>query len=81
MRTDAMLAAATEQSKLPRAMFVFYLHIGMGKIHWREEGDPIINRMKHRDIFLGKTKIIAFFCTCFYLVWDVEQDTISIRAS
>jgi hypothetical protein len=20
-------------------MFVFYLHMGMGKIHWREEGD------------------------------------------
>jgi hypothetical protein len=23
-------------------VFVFYLHMGMGKIHWREEGDPII---------------------------------------
>ncbi len=40
-----------EQSKLPRAMFVLYLHMGMGKIHWREEEDPIINRMKDRDIF------------------------------
>jgi hypothetical protein len=20
-------------------MFVFYLHMGMGEIHWREEGD------------------------------------------
>jgi hypothetical protein len=40
-----MLAAAAEQSKLPRAMFVFYLHMGMGEIHWRDQGDPIINRI------------------------------------
>jgi hypothetical protein len=24
-------------------LFVFYLHMDMGKIHWREEGDPMIN--------------------------------------
>ncbi len=41
--TDVMLVPAVEQSKLPRAMFVFYLHMGMGEIHWREEGDPINN--------------------------------------
>ncbi len=35
-------------------MFVFYLHMGMGKIHWREEVDPIIIRIKDRDFFLRK---------------------------
>jgi hypothetical protein len=48
---DAMLAAAAEQSMLPRAMFVFHLRMGMGKIHWREEGGPIINRIKDRVFF------------------------------
>ncbi len=24
-------------------LFVFYLHMGMGEINWREEGDPMIN--------------------------------------
>jgi hypothetical protein len=32
-------------------MLVFYLHMGMGEIHWREERDPIIDRIKDRDIF------------------------------
>jgi hypothetical protein len=41
---DTMSVAAVEQSKLPRAVFVFYLHMGMGKMHWREEEDPIINK-------------------------------------
>ena len=48
---DAMSAAATDQSKLPRAMLVFNLHMGMGKIHWREEGDPIMYRIKDRAFF------------------------------
>jgi hypothetical protein len=26
-------------------LFVFYLHMGMGEINWREEGDLMINRM------------------------------------
>ncbi len=26
-------------------LFVFNLHMGMGEIEWREEGDPIINRI------------------------------------
>jgi hypothetical protein len=26
-------------------LFVFYLHMGMGEINWREEGDPMINRI------------------------------------
>jgi hypothetical protein len=30
---NAMLVAAMERSKLPRAIFVFNLHMGMGKIH------------------------------------------------
>jgi hypothetical protein len=62
MMTDAMSAAAAEQSKVPRATFVFYLHMGMGKIHWSEEGDLIINRIKDRDIFYGRD---IFFRTFF----------------
>ncbi len=27
-------------------LFVFYLHMGMGEIHWREEEDPINNRIR-----------------------------------
>ncbi len=42
-------------------VFVFYLHMGMGKIHWREEGDPIINRIKDRDLFLRKRKFFSTF--------------------
>ncbi len=26
-------------------VFVFYLHIGVGDIHWSEEGAPIINSL------------------------------------
>jgi hypothetical protein len=33
-------------------VFLFYLPMGMGKIHWREEVDPNIIRIKDRDIFL-----------------------------
>jgi hypothetical protein len=64
-------------------MFLLYLHMGMGKIHWREEGDPIINRIKDRDIFLHKRYFFSSFLVgaCFYLVWDVEWDRMSIRAS
>jgi hypothetical protein len=77
---DAMSAAATDQSKLPRAMFVFNLHMGMGEIHWREEGDPIMYRLKKRDIFLCKRYFFSTFlvATCFYLVWGVEWDRVSI---
>jgi hypothetical protein len=32
----------------------FILHMGMGEIHWREEVDPINDRIKDRDIFLRK---------------------------
>jgi hypothetical protein len=32
----AMSVAVAEQSKLPRAMFVFYLHMGMGRINSSE---------------------------------------------
>ncbi len=32
-------------------MLAFNLHMSMGKIHWREEGDPIINGMNIGDIF------------------------------
>jgi hypothetical protein len=27
-------------------LFEYYLHMGMGKIDWREEGDPMINRIR-----------------------------------
>ncbi len=36
------------------SVFVFYLHMGMGEIHWKEEGDSTINRIKDRDSFLCK---------------------------
>ncbi len=45
-------------------MLVFYLHMGMGEINWREQGDPTNNRIKDekffyvRDIFFG-----TFFLT------------------
>jgi hypothetical protein len=45
-------------------VFVFYLHMGMGEIHWREEVDPINNRIKDRDFFLRKRYI--FFITFFF---------------
>jgi hypothetical protein len=32
-------------------LFVFYLHLGMGEIHWREDGDPMINRICKIEIF------------------------------
>ncbi len=32
-------------------LIVFYLHMGMGEIHWREEGDPMINRICRIEIF------------------------------
>jgi hypothetical protein len=33
------------------SVFVFYLHMGMGKIHWREEVDPINDRITDREFF------------------------------
>ncbi len=44
-------SSATDNRGGCSGVFVFYLHMGMGKIHWREEGDPIINRIKDKDIF------------------------------
>ncbi len=51
-------------------MFVFYLHMDMGKTHWREKGDPIINRIKIEIFFYVRDicLITLFFGTCFYLV-------------
>ncbi len=50
--------------------------MGMGKIHWREEGDPIMNRIKDRDIFYVRDIFFSTFLfgACFYLVWDVEWE-------
>ncbi len=46
--------------------------------------DPIIIRIKDRDIFLSKRFFFSTFCfgTCFYLVWDVDVgwDRMSIWA-
>ncbi len=51
-------------------LFVFYLHPGMGEIHWREDGDPMINRICKieksiyvRDIFFS-TFFFVFFSYC-----------------
>jgi hypothetical protein len=65
---------ATDKGGGCSGVFVFYLHMGMGKIHWREEGDPSINRIKDRDIFLCMIYFFQylFIGACFYLVWDVE---------
>ncbi len=41
---------ATDNRGEYSGVFVFYLHMGMGEINWREEGDPIINKIKDRDI-------------------------------
>ncbi len=64
-------------------LFVFYLHMGMGKINWREEGDPMINRIyKIENFFYVRDFVFSiFFCVCFFLLWDVEWDRMSIRAS
>jgi hypothetical protein len=60
MITVAMSAAVIECSKLPRAMFLFYLHMGMGKI----------NRMKDSDIFYVRDIFqYLLFWRIFYLVW------------
>ncbi len=32
-------------------LFVFYLHLGMDEIHWREDGNPMINRICKIEIF------------------------------
>jgi hypothetical protein len=40
-------------------VFVFYLHMSMGEIHWREEVDPNISRIKDRDIFYVRDIIIS----------------------
>jgi hypothetical protein len=70
---DAMSVAAAEQSKLPRAMFLFNMRMDMGEINWREEGDPIMYRIKKRDIFYVRDILFSTFLfgMCFYLVWDV----------
>ncbi len=62
-------------------VFLFYLHMGMGEIDWREEVDPIIIRIKDRDIFLRMRFFSTFiFGMCFYLVWDVGWDRMLIWA-
>jgi hypothetical protein len=33
--------------------------MGMGEIHWREERDPIIDRIKDRDIFFIRDIIFS----------------------
>ncbi len=51
-----------------------YLHMGMGKIHWREEWDPIISRIKDRDIFSTKR---YFFQYLFF--WSVFLPSVGCR--
>ncbi len=45
-------SGATDNGGGCSGVFVFFLHMGMGEIHWREEGYPIINRIKDRDFFM-----------------------------
>jgi hypothetical protein len=50
-----------------------FLHMGISKIHWREEGDPIINGMEDRDVFYVRDIFSGPFFWCVFLpVWDVE---------
>ncbi len=41
---------ATDNGGGCSGVFAFYLHMGMGEIHWREEVDPNIIRITDRDI-------------------------------
>jgi hypothetical protein len=54
-------------------VFVFYLHMGMGKIHWREEGDPIINSKKIEIFFHVRD---VFFVIFF---WHVFLPSVGCR--
>jgi hypothetical protein len=71
---DAMSVAAAEQSKLPRAMFLLNMHMDMGKTHWREEGDPIMYRIKERDIFLCKRYFFQYLS-----FWHVFLPSVGCR--
>ncbi len=42
-------------------VLVFYLHMGMGEIHWREEVDPINNRIQDEIFFLCKRYFFGTF--------------------
>jgi hypothetical protein len=58
-------------------LFVFYLHMGMCEIHWREEGDPMIERIYKMEIYIyifyvrGIVFSTFFFGACFFLLWYV----------
>ncbi len=48
-------------------MFAFYLHISMGKIHWREEGD--LNIIAAKIFFIApqqgkKIKLSVYLSVC-----------------
>ncbi len=49
-------------------LFVFYLHLGMVEIHWREDGDPMINRICKIEICFYVRDIISvpFFWHVFF---------------
>jgi hypothetical protein len=49
-------------------LFVIYLHMGMGKINWREEGDLTINRIyKIENLFyVGDSFSVPFFWRMFF---------------
>jgi hypothetical protein len=44
-------SSATDNGVGCRGVLLFYMHMGMGEIDWREERDPIINKIKEGDIF------------------------------
>jgi hypothetical protein len=69
-----MSTAAVEQSKLPRAIFVFFLHMVIGKINWREAGDLIINRIKDKHIILHKRHFFHYL-----LFWRVFLPSVGCR--
>ncbi len=59
--------SATDDRGGCSGVFVFYLHMGMGEIHWREEVDFTVIRIKDRDIFLRKRYyFVPFFVIVFF---------------
>jgi hypothetical protein len=47
-------------------MFVFYLHMGMGEFHWREEGDLNILIVK----FFLSNLILEYFSVSYILFYS-----------
>ncbi len=56
---------ATDNGGGCSGVLVFYLHMGMGEIHWREEGDPIVIRI--HLLCVGWRNLCLCCCVIFFL--------------